>query len=55
MILWDGVQVKAHLVLAVDGPNKKPLHNGAIEVILFENDEFITAGTDGFIKWWSLA
>ena len=22
---------------------------------MFENDEFITAGTDGYIKWWSLA
>lgn len=55
MILWDGVQVKAHLVLEFDGHNKKPLHNGAIEVILFENEEFITAGTDGYIKWWSLS
>lgn len=26
-----------------------------IEVILFENDQFISAGHDGFIKWWSLA
>jgi cilia- and flagella-associated protein 44 len=52
MILWDGVQVKAHLVLDVE--TKRPLHKGAIEVILFENDEFISCGTDGYIKWWSL-
>jgi len=26
-----------------------------IEVVLFENDEFITAGHDGYVKWWSLA
>lgn len=44
--------MKAHLVL--NAQEKTPLHNGAIEVILFENGEFITAGTDGFIKWWSL-
>ena len=37
-------------MLEFDGVNKKPLHNGAIEVILFENEEFITAGTDGYIK-----
>ena len=42
-------------MLEFDGVNKKPLHNGAIEVILFENEEFITAGTDGYIKWWSLS
>jgi len=26
-----------------------------IEVILFENDQFISAAHDGYIKWWSLA
>lgn len=54
LILWDGVNVKAHLVQGLDGEKKIPLHNGAIEVILFENGEFITAGHDGYIKWWSL-
>lgn len=53
MILWEGNLVKAHLVL--DRETKMPLHKGAIETILFENDQFITAGTDGFIKWWNLA
>ena len=53
MILWEGNLVKAHLVLEVE--SKKPLHDGIIEVILFENEQFITAGTDGAIKWWSLA
>jgi len=52
MILWEGNLVKAHLVL--DREKKTPLHNGGIEVILFEEDYFITAGTDGFIKWWPL-
>ena len=53
MILWEGNLLKAHLVL--DQETKRPLHNGMIEVILFENDEFITAAHDGYIKWWSLA
>jgi len=53
LILWEGNLVKAHLVL--DAENKTPLHNGMIEVILFEDDQFISAGHDGFIKWWSLA
>ena len=53
MILWEGNLVKAHLVLDMDA--KTPLHNGMIEVILFENDHFISAAHDGYIKWWSLA
>ena len=53
MILWEGNLVKAHLVL--DAEEKTPLHNGMIEVILFEDDNFISAGHDGAIKWWSCA
>ena len=53
MILWEGNLVKAHLVL--DEEAKTPLHNGMVEVILFEDDQFISAGHDGQIKWWSLA
>jgi hypothetical protein len=53
MILWEGNLVKAHLVLDIE--TKKPLHDGGIETILFEDDQFITAGTDGFVKWWHLA
>ncbi len=52
MILWEGNLVKAHLVLNAE--EKTPLHQGMIEVILFEDDQFISAGHDGFIKWWSL-
>ena len=53
MILWEGNLVKAHLVL--DQELKTPLHKGMIEIILFEDDYFISAAHDGFIKWWSLA
>jgi len=53
MILWEGVLVKAHLVL--DVVKKTPLHGGTIEIIKFIDDEFMTAGADGYLKWWSLA
>ena len=53
MILWEGNLVKAHLVL--DAEDKTPLHKGMVEVILFEDDYFISAAHDGHIKWWSLA
>jgi len=52
MTLWEGNLIKAHLVL--DQVKKTPLHDGCIEVILYENEHFITAGTDGYIKWWPL-
>ena len=53
MVLWEGVLVKAHLVL--DREKKTPLHDGMIEVILYEKEHFITAAADGYIKWWPLA
>ena len=53
LILWEGNLVKAHLVL--DAKDKKPLHNGTIEVVQLDEDMFITAGGDGYIKWWRFA
>ena len=53
MILWEGVLIKSHLVLNRD--TKAPLHKGMIEVVLYEDKNFITAGADGYIKWWPLA
>lgn len=53
MVLWEGNLVKAHLVL--DAEKKTPLHDGHIEVCMLEEDMIITAATDGYIKWWSLA
>ena len=50
LILWEGNLVKAHLVL--DAPNKTPLHQGMIEVVYLDGETFITAGGDGYIKWW---
>lgn len=31
---------------------KTPLHTGPIEVVYLDGDHFITAGGDGYIKWW---
>ena len=51
LLLWEGNLVKAHLVM--DENEKTPLHKGFIEVVLLEGDQFITAGEDGYIRWWS--
>lgn len=53
LILWDGNLVKAHLVL--DVATKAPLHQGFVEVVMFDGEHFITAGGDGYIKWWKFA
>ena len=53
LILWEGNLVKAHLVL--DQSLKTPLHHGMIEVVYLDpehHEYFITAGGDGYIKWW---
>lgn len=42
--------IKAHLVL--DEKLKTPLHTGPIEIVILEGEHFITAGGDGFIRWW---
>lgn len=53
LIVWEGQFVKAHLLL--DVANKTPLHNGIIEVIIQDGDFYITAGADGYIKWWKIS
>jgi len=53
MILWEGNLVKAHLVL--DREAKTPLHKGGIETIMLIEDHIVSCGTDGYIKWWSVA
>jgi len=53
LILWEGNLVKAHLVLNEE--KKTPLHKGVIEIVNLEGDHFITAGSDGFIKWWKFS
>lgn len=53
MVLWEGNLVKAHLVL--DRELKTPLHTGGIETIMLDGEYVISAGSDGWIKWWNLA
>lgn len=52
LIVWEGQFVKSHLMLNVQ--DQTPLHKGMIEVIIQEDDCFITAGADGYIKWWKI-
>ena len=48
LLLWDGNLIKALLHL----PDGSPCHDGQIENVVLKGDEFITTGTDGYIKWW---
>ena len=51
LILWEGNLVKAHLVL--DKDLKTSLHNSKmVEVVYLDGEHIITAGGDGYIKWW---
>lgn len=52
LMLWEGNLIKAHLVLDIE--KKTPLHNGHIEFVTIEGDKVITAGADGYIKYWDL-
>lgn len=45
--------MKTHLMLDVE--NKTPLHKGMIEVLLQDDDFYVTAGADGYIKWWRIS
>lgn len=51
MILWEGRNIKAHLVQDIE--KMKPCHDGFIEIIILQGEMFITAGSDGFIKFWN--
>lgn len=50
LLLWDGNLVKAHIV-AAEGV---PLHKGMIEQIIIKDPYVVTAGSDGFIRWFDL-
>ena len=53
MILWEGRNIKAHLVQ--DTESMKPCHDGFLEIIVLQGETFITAGSDGYIKFWNFA
>ncbi len=50
LLLWDGNLVKAHIWLV----GKQPLHAGMIEQVIIKDNFVVTAGSDGFIKWFDL-
>jgi hypothetical protein len=39
----------------LDDKLKIPLHNGFIEVILQDKEYFVTAGGDGYVKWFRIS
>jgi hypothetical protein len=39
----------------LDVENKTPLHNGMIEVLIMDGEHYISAGADGYIKWWLIS
>ena len=39
----------------LDVEKQTPLHKGMIEVLLQDDEYFITAGADGYVKWWRMA
>lgn len=53
LIVWEGQFIKSHLML--DDIKKVPLHKGMIEILIQDNEYFISAGADGYIKWWRMA
>ena len=53
LIVWEGQFVKAHLLLDVE--KQVPLHKGMIEVIIQDEDFFVTAAADGYIRWWKVS
>eukprot|EP00743_Colponemidia_sp_Colp-15_P005137 GILK01005528.1.p1 GENE.GILK01005528.1~~GILK01005528.1.p1 ORF type:complete len:1787 (-),score=532.29 GILK01005528.1:93-5426(-) len=48
LLLWDGNVIKCE-IKRKDG---MPCHHGAIEAVMIEDDKIVTAGADGYIRWW---
>ena len=51
LLLWEGGLVKAVLTL----PDGSPCHEGVIDTVLQDKDTFLSAGTDGYLKWWAFS
>jgi len=49
LLLWEGNFIKC--LINLDEENN--CHKGNIEVVFRHEDNIITAGTDGFIKFWN--
>lgn len=48
LLLWEGNLIKS--VVAID--ENTPCHNGAIQYVKLMKGKVITAGADGYIKFW---
>jgi hypothetical protein len=48
LLLWEGNLIKSMLTLA----EGEPCHAGSIDVVLLKENQFMTLGYDGFVKWW---
>lgn len=48
LLLWEGNLIKVQ----IKKNNEAPCHDGMIETIMLEDKYFITAGHDGYIKFW---
>ena len=53
LLLWEGNFIKLRFVRKF----ARPCHVGAIYVVILEREEgrFVTAGQDGWIRWWDLS
>lgn len=53
LLLWEGNFIKCRFIKK----NKDPCHNGYVNCIEYdrENKCIISAGADGFLRWWSFA
>lgn len=53
LLLWEGNFIKLRFVRRF----ARPCHVGTIYVVILEREEgrFVTAGQDGWIRWWDLA
>lgn len=39
----------------LDDVKKTPLHQGMVEILIQDDEYFISAGADGYIKWWRMS
>ena len=51
LLLWEGNLIKC-LFFKQGSLGAEKCHEGQIDVVFLKNEHFITAGNDGFIRWW---
>jgi len=62
LLVWEGVFVKCELVLRLPEPNEtaeektaRNPHQAQCDVVLIDKEFLVSAGYDGYLRWWSLA